>query len=225
MKWIIIVLLLLVDLLFTLFIVESNNVLWQILLSLILLILLIPITKKSNLNWNWPKKFPWIKATGLVFLTMIFSLGVGIVIAYFFPNMLEEVFPWQLFLYLVVAAPIFEEVLFRGIIIEKFSKKYTLGKALLFSGLLFSLAHVDFLGSLLFALLMGIFYIQTKSLLPPLILHLGNNGLVFLLGFLLPQETEITTLVVGIGITLIVLTLIPLLLFVYKHWPGNKSSY
>ena len=47
-----------------------------------------------------------------------------------------------------------------------------------FSSLVFAIIHVDFLGALVFGLVLSLVYIKTKSLVGPIIVHMANNGLV-----------------------------------------------
>ncbi len=80
----------------------------------------------------------------------------------------------------VVAAPIFDEGLFRGIILNGYLKNYKPLHGILISSLLFGLIHGNLLqgiGAFLLGIVFGWIYWQTKSLLPSILLHFANNGL------------------------------------------------
>lgn len=79
----------------------------------------------------------------------------------------------------VIMAPIFEEIVFRGIIqkglINAGIKPW---KAILFSSVVFGLVHANpwqFVGAALLGGVLGLVYYKTKSLLLPMLLHAFNN--------------------------------------------------
>lgn len=80
---------------------------------------------------------------------------------------------------IIVCAPLFEEALFRGIILRGYLRKTTPWKGIVFSGLLFGALHVIpvhvFFASLVgFAL--GYVYYRTRSLGLVILIHFLNNG-------------------------------------------------
>lgn len=82
----------------------------------------------------------------------------------------------------IILAPILEEILFRGIILEAFLKKYDISKAILFSALLFGIVHFNppqILSASISGLILGWVYYRTKSLLPCIFMHFVNNLLAF----------------------------------------------
>lgn len=82
---------------------------------------------------------------------------------------------------LVVVAPVTEEFIFRGVFMHRWAVKYGVLWSIILSSLLFGAIHLDAfwfsraLGSVVFAL----FYIQTKNLIVPIILHGMNNAMAF----------------------------------------------
>jgi uncharacterized protein len=86
------------------------------------------------------------------------------------------------FFLVVVAAPIFEECLFRGLLLTRWAIKWNVPRAIWWSSFLFGVAHADFLGAFFFGYVMCVVYIKTKSLFIPICLHATNNGIVWLLG-------------------------------------------
>lgn len=79
-----------------------------------------------------------------------------------------------------IAAPLFEEVLFRGFLLASLTRWLPVRGAIALSGLLFALAHLSLSEVLpLFALgcLLGEVYTRSRNLLAPMLLHgLWNSG-------------------------------------------------
>lgn len=91
-----------------------------------------------------------------------------------------------------ILAPILEELLWRGVVLEKLSK-YSTAFAMVFSSLLFALLHEGsagliyaFLGGMIFSLL----YLRSRSVIPGIILHMANN-LVAILSVIFPLTLRI----------------------------------
>lgn len=83
-----------------------------------------------------------------------------------------------LILYTCIYSPLLEEVLFRGIILNSFIKKYSSSISLIFSSLVFAIAHLNFIqgiNAFFLALILGYIYLKTKSLYLCIALHFFNN--------------------------------------------------
>ena len=97
------------------------------------------------------------------------------------------------FLTAVVAAPILEELLFRGIILDGMLKRYSPAKAILLSSMLFGLVHINpvqVVNAFFLGLLLGWMYWKTGSLRPSMLMHAANNGLAFVFLLLFPNVNE-----------------------------------
>lgn len=97
------------------------------------------------------------------------------------------------FLLLVIAAPVLEELLFRGIILDGLLKNYSPITAILISSLLFGIAHLNpwsFINGLIIGIFSGWVYFKTRSVLPSIIIHASAN----LSGFLFRQFVDNNTL-------------------------------
>jgi membrane protease YdiL (CAAX protease family) len=93
------------------------------------------------------------------------------------------------FLTLVVVAPVTEELIFRGILLRGFLRRYGLPKAALFSSLLFGLAHMNpwqFAYTTVIGMLLALVWWRTRSLGLCILAHAVNNLLVCLGAILLP---------------------------------------
>ena len=87
------------------------------------------------------------------------------------------------FIMICILAPIFEEIIFRGIILKgmlNFNINPT--TAILINGFIFGCAHMNpwqFIGAGLLGIIFGIVYYRTKSLFLPMLLHFLNNTLSY----------------------------------------------
>ena len=79
------------------------------------------------------------------------------------------------YLTIVLVAPVLEEFFARGILLTRWAVKWGVPRAILASSVVFALLHTNFLGAFCFACVMAIFYIRTKSLFVPIVVHIANN--------------------------------------------------
>jgi membrane protease YdiL (CAAX protease family) len=80
-----------------------------------------------------------------------------------------------------IAAPLLEEMLFRGIILRSFLQQYSRLHAILWSSAIFGLAHLNpyqFFTALVLGIVLGWLYERTSSLWPSIYLHGAFNGFV-----------------------------------------------
>ncbi len=132
----------------------------------------------------------------------------------YFSKMMEQMTKDKgtLILLAVVMAPIFEEIVFRGIIqkglMNKGTKPWT---AIIISAVIFGLVHGNpwqFVGAVLLGSVLGLVYYKTKSLLLSIFLHAFNNLCSALLIFYGKTESFADNfkvsewLILGIGIVL-----------------------
>jgi hypothetical protein len=108
-------------------------------------------------------------------------------------NILEGIYdnPIAIIATVAIAAPLLEEILFRGIILHGLLKNYKAGISIAFSSLLFALIHGNVaqgLGALLMGLFMGWLYWKTKSLYLPILLHFINNSVSCAALLIVPKE-------------------------------------
>jgi membrane protease YdiL (CAAX protease family) len=82
------------------------------------------------------------------------------------------------FLLMVIAAPIFEELIFRGIILDGLLKKYSPVTSILISSILFGLAHLNpwqFVAGFVIGIFAGWIYYKSRSLSLTIIIHASVN--------------------------------------------------
>lgn len=90
---------------------------------------------------------------------------------------------WGAFMKVAVVAPIVEELIFRGIILQGFRRNYNSFIAVFMSALLFALFHLNpwqFPATFILGLLLGWMVIRTNSIVLAILGHSINNSLVLL---------------------------------------------
>jgi len=115
------------------------------------------------------------------------------------PEAMEEYFAESIqqrdaftFLLMVVAAPIFEELIFRGIILEGFLRQFDPWQAILGSSFLFGFAHLNpwqFVSGMALGAFIGWVYFRTRSLMACMIIHAAANLFGFAIRFYITPET------------------------------------
>ena len=82
------------------------------------------------------------------------------------------------FVYFVILAPVFEELIFRGIMLEGMLKRYSPIKSILLSSFFFGIVHLNpwqFITTFLIGCFSGWIYYRAKSILPCIVIHLAAN--------------------------------------------------
>ncbi|MDZ8051013.1 MAG: lysostaphin resistance A-like protein [Aulosira sp. ZfuVER01] len=200
-----------------------------------------------------PNKHKWLPMVGLVLLIILFSLSAYLVSFYLLslaaPTFVESVMhqlasrpspgttspPFYNLLagiVYIVIAPITEEFIFRGIILQRWATKWGIQSALVFSGLLFGILHANVLGLTLFGIIMGVLYIKTRTLIVPIACHAFNNSVAVGMG-LLSSGSKTTTSTVNlleqlrsswwVGVVLMLISLPLLVRFLYRNWPRKDA--
>lgn len=85
-------------------------------------------------------------------------------------------------IFAITLAPIVEELIFRGVILNRLKIKFRIIPAIFISSIVFGIVHFDIniLGRLIFGVLCAIIFLQTKNILNCMILHLINNASVLI---------------------------------------------
>lgn len=97
----------------------------------------------------------------------------------------------------IVAAPILEEILCRGIILKGLLKNYSPYKAILISAIFFSVMHLNpwqSIPAFFYGLFLGWIYFKTQSVIPGMIFHATLNTLMCLFMYLPDNLRDLPTL-------------------------------
>src|SRR5687768_8909076 len=87
------------------------------------------------------------------------------------------------FLTLVIAAPILEELIFRGIILNGLLKKYSPARSIILSSILFGVVHLNpwqFIAAFVIGIFSGWIYYKTRKLTLSILIHAVNNLVAFI---------------------------------------------
>jgi len=119
---------------------------------------------------------------------LLLMLAVGVVLEPLLALIPEAPVPegrgWWALLSLVVFAPVFEELLCRGIILGAVRRRWGVVAAWLLSSLFFGVLHLYpalVINAFALGLILGYIYIVTQSLWAPMLLHAANNAVAYLL--------------------------------------------
>ncbi|MCI0660039.1 MAG: CPBP family glutamic-type intramembrane protease [Acidobacteria bacterium] len=192
----------------------------------------------------------WYQLVGLVLCLIIFALGSIYLFCYLFTYAWPGIFESELMkrddlydpnhpiynkaldiLIVVVIAPIIEEIMFRGILLNRWISKWGMRKSILVTSLIFALLHFDVLGAFLFAICMAILYFRTRTLLIPIAAHALNNMIAVTLGFWWPDNSDgsASSLIdayrsaVWFGVGCFALSLPILILYINRNWPKKDA--
>jgi membrane protease YdiL (CAAX protease family) len=130
----------------------------------------------------------------------------------------------------VFIAPLLEEVLFRGILMQRWARRWGTLNGVLLSSALFAFGHNEWVGHFLSGVLFAVLYLHTRQLWVPIAAHTLNN-LIAVVPFGLyelnhPSKSTsmtLTQLSAEMPSSVLKLMLGVLLLAVYVHlyWPGD----
>lgn len=123
------------------------------------------------------------------------------------------------FFLMVIAAPILEELIFRGIILDGLLKKYSPTKSILISSLLFGLVHLNpwqFVTGLIIGIFSGWVYYKTRSLSLSIIIHASANLSGYIMRYFIDVDSSMDDTLVEMygGITNLILAIVGAIIIV-----------
>jgi len=137
------------------------------------------------------------------------------------------------FVLLVIASPFVEEIVFRGVVLQRWATKWGLRKSIIFSSLIFAIIHpTDPIGSFFFGLVMASLFIRTGSLWVPIFCHSLYNAIPYLLqgmeysltGRALLASERWAISQPWICVMCLLATGPWIVRFVVKNWPGENCQ-
>ncbi|MEM1238741.1 MAG: type II CAAX endopeptidase family protein [Cyanobacteria bacterium P01_H01_bin.26] len=194
-----------------------------------------------------PPRFPWAYGFLLISSVLIFSFSSFLLLFYpvslVAPDFVEarlteqllsvetvspDLYRYLMLFVVIVFAPIAEEFVFRGILLQRWAVRWNLPAGIVLSSVLFGLLHINNpIGLTMFGVVMALLYIRTRSLWVPIIAHALNN-IVAVAPELLsssPQTFDIGDFQQSWWVGLIGLCLAAPTLghFIYKNWPQRHT--
>ncbi len=135
---------------------------------------------------------------------------------------------------LIVVAPLFEEVLCRGVVLESIRSKWGAWRACIVSAFIFGFMHQSpqgIINAFVIGLLLGYIYLKTNSIFAPIILHSINNIFAYtLVIFGLSQTTlwelsgggTLYTIIYACAVAIMILSTIAMIHFMAKLRKADK---
>ncbi|WP_300814889.1 type II CAAX endopeptidase family protein [uncultured Bacteroides sp.] len=169
-----------------------------------------------------PSCLTWSVVAGV---TSIFLTNEAVSRLTFLPDLMKQTFDtlqsgWLGILCVAVLGPVLEELLFRGAITKVLLQKYTPAKAILLSGLVFGVFHINpaqVAGAFLTGILLAWLYWRTRSLVACILIHILNNSFAVYIGLNYPEVESMTELLgTPLVVAMAVVSLVLFLLSVKK---------
>lgn len=159
-------------------------------------------------------KEKYMAGIGMIIGYILFTYGVFDMLLYSLPTLNEGLYEYLeeylsntsyilVFISTCIIAPIFEEILYRGVLFNGLLKKYSYKKAIVFSAAIFGIAHMNLpqgVNAFCLGIIIATVYYYTRSLYVCMAMHFSNNLLV---NFVFYPQSKIWTMVLFIVIPII----------------------
>ena len=159
-------------------------------------------------------KKKYLAGVGLIVGYIFITYGVFDIFLYSMPTLNDGLYEYLeeylantsyifIFISTCIIAPIFEEILYRGVLLNGLLKKYNYKKAIIYSALIFGIAHMNLpqgINAFFLGTIIGLAYYYTKSIYLCMAMHFVNN---FLVNFVLYPDSKIWTIILFIVVPII----------------------
>ena len=142
-----------------------------------------------------PSPASWLAAAGLLAVGLVFSMGSWYLSASALSHLAPGLLDWLIeslaaaeippgasplhqtlwHIEIVLLAPVVEELLFRGVLVNRWGAKWGVRTGVLASSAIFACLHANPVGVFALGLVAALLYLRTGTLLVPIALHVGNN--------------------------------------------------
>ncbi|MBC6971474.1 CPBP family intramembrane metalloprotease [Bacillus sp. Xin] len=193
---------------------------------------------------NRRESFNFLQVLMITGMLCLFSYGYLVLYMYSFawitPNFIIDILNEPIignaggyisqYIIIVLVAPIICEFVFRGFLFQRFAAKWGTGKGMIVAAILFGCFHIDFLGAVVFSIVLTIVYMRTKSLLMPITIHMLNNATVLITSFMVSKEEKMsladfstyTPFLTGLIIFIIGLNFVLVFLFMNRRYMSKE---
>lgn len=185
------------------------------------------------------QKIRWFQVLFISLSLLMFSLGFLVVLSYFISSLIPESgglygtseLAWYkaaMFINLALVAPIVEEMIFRGVLLNRYSAKWGVTKGILVSSVIFALLHpAGMIGVFVFAVMASCLYMKYKSLVPGMICHVINNSLIGGMSLFATSSSQTASSTVPqsdlyYGLIMLVISFPFLIYYFRKFWPKKQ---
>lgn len=127
-----------------------------------------------------------------------------------------------------LVAPVFEEIVFRGLILNELKKGFPLWFAVIAQGILFGVFHFNIVQGLyasVLGILFGLVYTKMKNIWAPIVLHILINSSSYIISKLtfLDIPDFISVLVIILSFIVVTIGVVLIILYPEKEW--NQDDY
>ncbi|WP_099189434.1 CPBP family intramembrane glutamic endopeptidase [Tepidibacter mesophilus] len=155
-------------------------------------------TKRVNISKNY-----FIYTMLIVSLfRIVFDNSIGIIVQQLPLNeSIEEAFnelfkhPFIAIMSVCIVAPIYEEIIYRGVILKGLSIKYNDKISIVVSALLFAIMHMNIqqaINAFFLGIILGYLYLKTKSIYISIFAHFINNGVGIIVSSILTEFIKLS---------------------------------
>ncbi len=194
----------------------------------------------TQLMGKTPQNMNWLPIIGLTVTLLVYAIGAIAAVIYpiytlnpdFATKLLDAASknsPIHTLILGVFIAPIVEEIIFRGFLLNRIGTKWNIRTAIILSSLIFALGHsIFFIGAFVIGIVFCLLYIKTKTLLVPMSAHVLYNSIVWL-GSLVSQETggfssEYWLQFLYQGLVAILISSPIIFIIIIRWWPLNSTT-
>lgn len=185
----------------------------------VILIVIILINKSFKTNGEIiyreeVSKKKYLAGVGLIVGYIFVTYGVFDIFLYSIPTLNDGLYEYLeeyllntsyifIFISICIIAPIFEEILYRGVLLNGLLKKYNYKKAIIYSALIFGIAHMNLpqgINAFFLGIIIGLAYYYTRSIYIGMVMHFVNN---FLVNFVVYPESNLWTIILFVLVPII----------------------
>ncbi len=197
-----------------------------------------------------PAGYNWFAMLGIWLATVAFSAGAALVIGYAVSIIAPDELPWllkdQLIIFdfgnaaypavfigsFLIIGPTVEEVLYRGVLINRWGIKWGFNIAIIAPVVIFGFGdYLGMVGAFMVGMVAAILYIRTRTLLVPIAMHVLNKLLVIIASLIFPRQGQLETATaveavqstVLPGVILLLLATPVLVWYLRKNWPSRDD--
>ena len=184
----------------------------------------------SKLVGNFTPQIGWGEIVIVSISWVIFTVGMASVISEILNlpstkiRILES--QYHLFIALVILAPFLEEIIFRGLLLNRLSSKYGAAPGLFMSSLVFTASHIFtttifmWPAQFIFGILAGFMYLRSRSL----VVSMSSHALVNFCNFLILIMFMGDQLDLQYGIVALVISTPVLVFYIVRWWPKIRVN-
>lgn len=159
-------------------------------------------------------KKKYLAGVGMIVGYIVITYGIFDILLYSMPTLNDGLYEYLeeyllntsyifIFISTCIMAPIFEEILYRAILLNGLLKKYNYKKAIIYSAIIFGIAHMNLpqgINAFFLGVIIGLAYYYTRSIYICMGMHFVNN---FLVNFVVYPESRLWTIILFVAVPII----------------------